>query len=101
METYLQKHTIFNFKKDSLLSHVFVVNKQNDENAFVKIYDFLNDKNTKSNALLGYWGAETIVDSVLVAAFVSAGLYFMAFLATALMIYRTYAILGVLFEMGL
>lgn len=67
------------------------------ENTYAqKVGSFLKDTNTKANALLAYWGAETVIDTILSVALFASGSYFLAFLAFALAAYRSYAILGVL-----
>jgi hypothetical protein len=63
---------------------------------FQKVIDFVKDTNTKSNALLAYWGAETIIDALVAITFFMSGSYLLAFLAFMLATYRTYAIFGVL-----
>jgi hypothetical protein len=64
-----------------------------------KAVSFLKDTNTKANALLAYWGAETIIDAVIAFSLFVSGSYFLAFMAFALASYRTYAILGLLSDM--
>jgi len=77
----------------SLFSEVFKPKTKTYTN---KVADFIKDKNTKANALLAYWGAETIIDALLSVSLFLSGAYILSFLAFALAAYRTYAILGVL-----
>jgi len=80
-----------NHSTSNIFSDVF------KDNAYAqKISSFLKDTNTKSNALLAYWGAETVIDAILATAFFASGSYLLAFLAFALAAYRSYAILGLL-----
>jgi hypothetical protein len=82
-----------NNSTSNLFTDIFKVNKP----VYIqKVSNFIKDKNTKANALLAYWGAETIIDSVLAFALFVSGTYLLSFLAFALAAYRTYAILGVL-----
>lgn len=78
----------------SIFSDVFKENKYAQ-----KVKSFVKDTNTKANALLGYWGAETVIDAILAVSLFISGSYFLAFMAFALAAYRTYAILGVLSDM--
>lgn len=72
--------------------------KSNNISYVDNAFKFLRNKNTKSNALLAYWGAETIIDGVLTIALFMSGAYLLSILAFALAAYRTYAVLGVLFD---
>jgi len=85
-----------NNSTSNLFTDIFKVNKPT---YIQKASTFLKDKNTKANALLAYWGAETVIDSVLAFALFAAGSYLLSFLAFALAAYRTYAILGVLSDL--
>lgn len=85
------KTLTINHSTSSIFSDVF-----KDNTYAQKVSSFLKDTNTKSNALLAYWGAETVIDAILATAFFTAGAYLLAFLAFALAAYRSYAILGVL-----
>lgn len=78
----------------SIFADIFKDNKYTE-----KVKNFVKDTNTKANALLAYWGAETVIDIFLFTALFVSGSYFLAFLAFALAAYRTYAILGVLSDM--
>lgn len=80
----------------SIFSDIFKVKQSK---YFNKLSAFVKDTNTKANALLAYWGAETIIDAVLATTLFVSGAYFFAFLAFVLTAYRTYAILGVLSDM--
>lgn len=83
-----------NSSTSSIFSDVFKENKYAQ-----KVKSFVKDTNTKANALLGYWGAETVIDVILAVSLFISGSYFLAFMAFALAAYRTYAILGVLSDM--
>lgn len=83
-----------NRSTSNIFSDVFKENKYAQ-----KVSAFVKDTNTKANALLAYWGAETVIDAMLATALFMSGSYFLAFLAFALATYRTYAILGVLSDM--
>jgi len=86
MTTTIVNHTTSNIFLDVLKENTYAQ----------KVSSFLKDTNTKANALLAYWGAETVIDSILATAFFASGSYFLAFLAFALAAFRSYAILGVL-----
>ena len=87
------KTLTLNNSTSSIFSDIF---KSKNTGYVQKASTFLRDKNTKANALLAYWGAETVIDGVLAFALFLSGTYFLSFLAFALAAYRTYAILGVL-----
>lgn len=82
-----------NNSTSSIFSDIF---KSKNISYVQKTKAFLKDKNTKANALLAYWGAETIIDGIIAFSLFMSGSYFLSFLAFALAAYRTYAILGVL-----